>query len=386
MAAVLLVAACTTRAPEEAVDEAPVMTLLPAGFAEVPGWTNDDQGGALTAFLISCARLETLPSDRSMGVLPAAGVVGDWLPACRAAKNVPDGGARHFFETWFRPWAVDDRGGDQGLMTGYYEPLLQGSLVRDATYAYPLYAKPDDIITVDLGAFSEDLDGRSISGQLDGGTLIPYHDRAAIDDGALAARDLEIVWVDDPIAAFFLHIQGSGRVALDDGTQLRVGYAGQNGRPYFAIGRDLVARGELTKEEVSLQSIRDWLKAHPGEAATVMEKNPSYIFFSVLDGPGPLGAQGVPLTPERSLAVDRDYVPLGLPVWLETTLPDDTPYRRLMIAQDTGGAINGPIRGDVFFGAGQRAEDLAGHMKQDGRFWLLLPSLVPSGEFAAVVP
>jgi peptidoglycan lytic transglycosylase A len=382
----LLLAACVSETVPPPSEETPEITLEPASFSDLPGWAADDQGAALAAFQISCTRLETLPPDRAMGGSPAAGAVADWLGPCRAARGLATGDARQFFEAWFRPWSVGNRGAEEGLFTGYYEPLLHGSLTPGGAYVYPLYAKPDDMITVDLGDFLEDLEGRKITGQVQDGSFVPYYDRAAIDDGALAGRGLEIAWVDDPIGAFFLHIQGSGRVQLDDGSELRVGYAGQNGRAYFAIGRELVARGALAKDEVSLQTIREWLVAHPGEAPGVMDMNASYVFFDVLDGPGPIGSQGVPLTPERSLAVDRDFIAMGLPVWLDTTLPDGAPYRRLMVAQDTGGAIDGPVRGDVFFGAGPRAEDLAGHMRQQGRVWLLLPSQLAAGQMAALVP
>jgi membrane-bound lytic murein transglycosylase A len=382
----LLLAACVSETAPPPSEETPEITLEPASFSDLAGWVADDQDAALAAFQISCTRLETLPPDRAMGGSPAAGTVADWLGPCRAARGLAPGTARQFFEAWFRPWSVGNRGADEGLFTGYYEPLLHGSLTRGGAYVYPLYAKPDDMITVDLGDFVEDLEGRQITGQVQDGRFVPYYDRAAIDDGALANRGLEIAWVDDPIGAFFLHIQGSGRVELDDGSELRVGYAGQNGRAYFAIGRELVARGALTKDEVSLQTIREWLVAHPAEAPGVMDMNASYVFFDVLDGPGPIGSQGVPLTPERSLAVDRDFIAMGLPVWLDTTLPDGAPYRRLMVAQDTGGAIDGPVRGDVFFGTGPRAEDLAGHMRQQGRVWLLLPSQLAAGQMAALVP
>jgi membrane-bound lytic murein transglycosylase A len=386
-AALVALGGCVSEeAPPPPAEEIAQIVLEPAAFSDLAGWNADDQEGALVAFRISCERLQTLPPDRAMGTLPIAGTVGDWLPLCRVAQNVGPGEARGFFETWFRPWSVTDRGAAQGLFTGYYEPLLKGSLTPGGAYTYPLYAPPGDMVSVDLGLFAEDLEGRQITGQIEDGRFIPYWDRAQIDAGALADRELEIAWVADPVAAFFLHIQGSGRVELADGGELRVGYAGQNGRPYFAIGRELVARGELTKDEVSLQTIREWLKAHPDEAAGLMEMNASYIFFHVLEGPGPIGSQGVALTPERSLAVDRDFVPLGLPVWLDTTLPEGAPYRRLLVAQDTGGAIEGPVRGDVFFGAGPRAEDLAGHMKQQGRMWILLPGVLVADQMAALVP
>jgi membrane-bound lytic murein transglycosylase A len=205
--------------------------------------------------------------------------------------------------------------------------------------------------------------------------LKPYETRQEIDAGRLSGRDLELLWVDDPLDAFFLHIQGSGRVRLADGETVRVGYAGQNGQPYVAIGRLLAERGALRRDEVSLQSIRDWLAAHPAEAAEVLAANPSYVFFRLLEGDGPIGAHGVALTPGRSLAVDPSFVPLGVPVWLDTTDPLDErrPLRRLMMAQDTGGAIRGAIRGDVFWGAGEEAKARAGRMRSRGRYYLLLP-------------
>jgi membrane-bound lytic murein transglycosylase A len=215
---------------------------------------------------------------------------------------------------------------------------------------------------------------------------VPYHSRAEIEGGALAGRELELLWVDDAIAKFFLQIQGSGQVRLDDGRVVRVGYATQNGHPYRAIGRDLIEIGALTRDEVSLQTIRAWLQAHPRDAAAIMARNRSYIFFQehpeLAAADGPLGAQGVPLTAGRSLAVDRRYVPLGVPLWLETSVPapeGPAPLRRLMVAQDTGGAIKGVVRGDVFWGGGERAEAVAGRMKSTGRYAVLLPrALVPT--------
>lgn len=271
-------------------------------------------------------------------------------------------------------------GAGDGLLTGYYEPLLTGARTPDARHRVPLYRPPPDLVAVDLAAFAADLAGRRVTGRVEAGRLVPYSDRAAIDAGALAGRDLELLWVDDPVAAFFLHIQGSGRVRLPDGSLIRVGYAGQNGRPYRAIGRDLIELGALTPETVSLQTIRTWLLANPGAAPAVMQKNPSFVFFRDLgpvdDGEGPPGAQGAPLTPGRSLAVDTAHVALGTPVWLDTTAPwpdGPGPLRRLLVAQDTGGAIKGALRGDVFFGAGEDAEHTAGHMRSPGRWWVLLP-------------
>jgi membrane-bound lytic murein transglycosylase A len=221
-----------------------------------------------------------------------------------------------------------------------------------------------------------------VRGRIEGDRLVPYFDRDEIERGALDGRALELLWVDDPIDKFFLQIQGSGLVRLADGRLLRVGYADQNGRAYRPIGRDLVEMGELSREEVSLQSIAAWLRANPDRADAVMDKNPSYVFFQLLGDAealeGPLGAQGVPLLAGRSLAVDRRYIPYGAPVWLETEAPfpdGERSLHRLMIAQDTGGAIKGGVRGDVFRGAGDLAEHVAGHMKSRGSYFLFLPKV-----------
>ncbi|PNW60305.1 UNVERIFIED_CONTAM: hypothetical protein BEN50_26175, partial [Euhalothece sp. KZN 001] len=264
---------------------------------------------------------------------------------------------------------------DTGLFTGYYEASLKGARERGGAYQYPLRALPDDLVMVDLGAFRDDLKGRRIAGRVRGSRLHPYESRADITKGALPAdQDQALVWVDDPVDAFFLHIQGSGRVMLDDDTAMRVGYAGQNGHPYYAIGRELIRRGELDKDEVSLQSIRSWLRQNPDGAWDVMFTNASYVFFRELEGAGPIGGGGLPLTPGRSLAIDPTRIPYGTPLWVDIDHPDEkaAPIRRLMVAQDTGGAIRGAIRGDVFWGHGDRGEYYGGKMKSDGRYWLLL--------------
>jgi len=360
------------------------LVLEPATFADLPGWGEDGMAPALDAFRRSCAKLSALPADRPMGGAGFAGTAGDWQAACAAVQKIPAGNdlaARACFERWFRPLAAHAEGGDggEGLFTGYYEALLQGSRKKTERYNVPLYGRPPELVSVDLGAFREDLKGRRIAGRVEDGALVPFSDRQAIEEGALAGRGLELVWVDDPVDAFFLQIQGSGRVRLAEGGEMRVGYSGENGHPYFAIGRELINRGALRKEEVSMQSIRRWLEEHPAEAPSVLATNASYIFFEEIKGEGPLGAQGVPLTPERSLAVDRKHWPLGVPLWLDTKAPaaqagaPDRPLRRLVIAQDTGGAIRGPIRGDVFWGTGDEAAEIAGRMKHPGRLWVLVP-------------
>jgi len=285
-----------------------------------------------------------------------------------------------------RPGAASGWARRIGLFTGYFEPLLHGSRTRSERYNVPLHAQPPDLVSVDLGSFRSDLRGRRVAGKVQGTRLEPYDDRKAIDSGSLEGRGLELVWVDDAVDAFFLQIQGSGRIELDDGTVLRVGYAGQNGHPYHAIGRTLIDRGELSRSEVSLQSIEAWLREHPGRAPEVMATNASYVFFRVIRGEGPIGAQGVALTPERSLAVDRRYLPYGVPVWLDAMTPSadaEAPAERrqwLLVAQDTGGAIRGAVRGDVFWGAGERARAIAGRMAHRGRYWVLTPRHVVSPE------
>jgi membrane-bound lytic murein transglycosylase A len=375
-----LAAACAKR--EEAPAE-PTFSLVPVTFAALPGWSEDDPSEALLAFRRSCDRLARQTPGKSMGGSGGfAGRVGDWARACAEAglTAASPAAARNFFETAFAPFAVTDGGKAEGLLTGYYEPLLHGSRAPDARYRYPLHRRPPDLVGVDLGQFDPELAGRRIAGRVEDGRLKPYADRAAIDGGALEGRDLELLWVDDPVDRFFLEIQGSGQVRLTDGEVVRVGYADQNGRPYRAIGKDLIEAGAIPRERMSMQAIRAWLQANPDRAPGMMAKNGSYVFFRELPelatAPGPPGAQGAPLTPGRSLAVDRKFLPLGAPLWLDTTAPfpdGDRPLRRLVVAQDTGGAIRGPVRGDVFWGAGALAEHVAGHMQSPGRLFVLLP-------------
>jgi membrane-bound lytic murein transglycosylase A len=263
----------------------------------------------------------------------------------------------------------------EGLITGYFEPYLKGSLRPSPEYSHPLYRKPKDLVSVNLGKFKKEWRGKKIFGKLNESELVPYDERADIQKGTLRGKNLELFWVNDAVEAFFLHIQGSGLIIFPDGTKERVGYAGKNGQPYFAIGRDLIERGALTRKEVSLQTIRSWLKAHPLEAQSLMNKNKSFIFFKVIKGSGPLGAQAVPLTPGHSLAVDPKFVPLGVPIWLVTSNPlnPGEPLRRLVIAQDTGSAIKGAVRADLFWGAGRRARLGAGRMKERGYLYIFLP-------------
>lgn len=357
------------------------LTLMPVVFSDLPGWTADRVSDALPALARSCGRLVSQPAERPVGPGGLAGKVADWQMACSRLSSVSfgdDAAARSFFETHFVPYAAGNNGDRKGLFTGYYEVELEGSRSPDPAYPVPLYKRPGDLVMVDLGDFADRWKGERTAGRVVDGRLKPFEDRAAIEAGALRGKGLELVWLKDPIASFFLHIQGSGRVRMADGTEMRVGYAGQNGHKYVAIGKELIDRGELKREEVSLQTIRAWLRAHPGEAPGLMNLNPSFVFFQALKGDGPNGAQGVALTPGRSLAIDSKFVPYGVPVWLDAEDPMDKAQslRRLMVAQDTGGAIRGPVRGDVFWGHGAEAENRAGMMKSRGEYFLLLPRSV----------
>ena len=346
------------------------LRLTKTRFADVPGWSASNSMAALGAFRRSCAALMSQPDAAPMGRY--AGTVADWRGVCAAAEKQPPKNARVFFEQWFTPFAVTAGHVRDGRFTGYYEPEIRGSRKRHGAFQTPVYGKPDDLISVDLGAFRPSLNGERIAGRVEDDKLVPYASRAEIDaHGLKQARVL--FYTDDPIALFFLHIQGSGRVVFDDGSQARVSYAAQNGQPYTAIGKTLIARG-VPRDGMSLQVIRAWLKAHPGDARAVMEGDASYVFFQEEPVGDPAlsakGAQGVPLPPLASLAVDPRLHGLGVPFFVTGQLD------RLFIAQDIGGAIRGVVRGDVYFGFGNAAEARAGTMDQTGRLYVLLPNSV----------
>ena len=377
VALIFCVSALTHCAPPP---QPPSLVLTPVAYSELTDWGLDDQSGALRALRQTCARFDKLKDDRPVGPGSLAGTIADWRPLCAAAReiDVTAPAARSFFETWFDPFLASDNDEAEGLFTGYFEAELHGSRMREGPYQTPLYARPSDMVTADLGEFRDDWKGKKLVGRLVDGRLRPYPSRAEIEAGALTGKDLEILWVDDPIDAFFLQIQGSGRVSMNDGQTVRLGYAAQNGHKYVAIGRQLIERGEVPREQMSMQAIRSWLEDNPDQAPKLMNSNPSFVFFRELTKPGPIGAQGVPLTPGRSLAVDLKFIPMGVPVWLDTTDPLSAgePLRRLVVAQDTGGAIRGPVRGDLFWGFGDEAARKAGPMKQQGNYYLLLPKSV----------
>ncbi len=386
-----------------AVTSAPpkAKTLEAVSWSEVAGWADEDPRAAWETFLRGCVRLKAQTA---------------WRESCALARGLSAAASvRDFFETYFLPYRVANADGSvHGLVTGYYEPLLRGSRSKEGAYRYPLYAAPEDLLIVDLAEINPELKPLRLRGRLEGRRVVPYYPRAEIERGLPALAGKELLWVDDAVDLFFLQIQGSGRVKLPTGELVRVGYADQNGQPYKSIGRHLVEQGELTLEQASMQGIKAWGAAHPAKLEALLNHNPSYVFFRELPparstgnsldsgvnapatssdrpakggsetmaGPattgGPMGALGVELTPERSIAVDPRYIPLGAPVFLATTWPASTkPLERLMLAQDTGGAIRGAVRADYFWGFGAAAGAQAGRMRQSARMWVLLPRDYP---------
>ena len=334
----LALAACAT--PE-------TLTLQPQKFDDLAGWKKADHTATLVAFRQSCGVMMKRSPDASLGA--QMGQVRDWQPACAAAAHKQN--ARAFFEKYFTPLKSVSNLRPDGLFTGYYEIELKGSLKPTKRFKYPIYRLPS-------------------------GTMRGFS-RAQIDAGALKGEGLELVWVDDPVQLFFLHIQGSGIVRLTNGKSIRIGYDGQNGLPYVSLGRWLIDNNYMAQEDVDAPAIKQWLRHHPQLSASAMEQNPSYIYFKRRDdlshAQGPIGAQTVPLTSYCSLAVDKRFYGYGIPMWVETTLPNGKPFNKLAISQDTGGAIKGVIRADIFYGRGKKAETIAGYMNQRGNLWVLLP-------------
>jgi membrane-bound lytic murein transglycosylase A len=359
------------------------IALSPVRFRDLPGWEDDRHAEALPAFLASCAVLARLPDDAAVGVDGSSGRARDWRAACAAAAQVPPGdhaGARAFFEAAFTPWSAAGRKGRVGKLTGYHVAALRGSRRRHGRYQVPIWGRPPDLVSVDLTGFLPDARGRRIWGRLDRktGALVPYATRAAIRRGALAGKGLELLWVDDPVDALFADIQGSGRVALDDGTEAWIGFAGKNGCTYRGVGKVLKDMGELEGYGGTIPGIRAWFADHPQRFDEIADQNRSKVFFRIAERPGAVGTQGVILTAGRSLAVDRAFVALSTPVWVDTRAPvagkrRTAPWRRLLVAQDTGGGILGAVRGDIYWGADAEAADRAGRTGGPGRVWLLLP-------------
>jgi len=349
----------------ETIKIAEFSLLKPAKWQEIEGLQEDDLTTAWPAWLQSC---NTLIKKQQ------------WQTVCSAAIALPkpnNAAISAYLTTYFDVYSANNENGSNvGLITGYYEPILKGSRKKSAKYPHPLYRQPNDLITVDLSEIYPELKYKRVRGKLIGNKIVPYSTREEIEANPSPLAGNEIVWIDDIIDVFFLQIQGSGLVQLDSGEQVHVGYADQNGHAYNSIGRILIDRGELTADQASMQSIKNWARNHLDQLRELLNNNPSYVFFRELPAglSGPLGAMGVPLSAERSVAIDPKFIPLGAPVFLSTTQPNSpTPFRRLMLAQDTGGAIKGGVRADLFWGAGNEAGTKAGAMKQSGKIWVFLP-------------
>lgn len=339
--------------------------FLASKWAMLPDWETLDLAPSWPALQQSCRALKYKPK---------------WQAVCAAAERVDmvdTLSQRTFFETWFTPYQVlNPDGSETGLITGYYEPLLKGSRSMSQRFRYPIYGAPEDLLEIDLGDVYPQLKGMRLRGRLQGKKVVPYFNRAEIDAGISLLKGRELFWVENAVDLFFLQIQGSGRIELEDGHRVKIGYAEQNGHPYISIGKKLIEMGELKAEEASMQGIKNWAEKNPERLFALLGQNPSFVFFRELPDTlsAPLGALGVPLTNEYSLAVDPRTVPLGMPVFLSTTHPNSgEPLNRLMHAQDTGGAIRGAVRADFFWGFGELAGIQAGKMRQVGRMWVLFP-------------
>ena len=359
----------------------PAATLKPVSFFELPGWQEDDLRQAWPALLASCGVLMKKPL---------------WQEPCKSANAVnqsDEAAVRAYFESYYVPHQVSNADSSvTGMITGYYEPLLRGARSRGGPFQTALYRAPEDLLTIDLAGLYPELKNMRLRGRLVGNKVVPYFSRAEmVQQVTLAGK--ELMWVDNAIEAFFLQVQGSGRVYLEDSKEtVRVAYAEQNGHPYKSIGRYLVDRGELKLEQASAQSIITWAAANPDRQQELLNANPSFVFFreeKLVDASkGPKGTLGVPLTAQRSIAIDPQFIPLGAPVFLTTTQPgSDVPLRRLMLAQDTGGAIRNAVRADFFWGFGAEPGQRAGKMKQTGMLWVLLPKeSITSGPGAGRAP
>jgi membrane-bound lytic murein transglycosylase A len=354
---------------------------FPMSWSDIPGWTNDDQLAAYQTFRASCkpiaAQHDASPDSRAIGVT--------LREPCRAARaaEISDGArARAFFEDYFVPLEISRLGQDAGFVTGYYEPIIEGSRTRTDVYNVPVYRRPSNLFMRGYSQASPDLPNKGqVFRKIGRRKLVPYYDRGQIEDGVLEGRGIEICWLKDQTDLLFAQIQGSARVHLPDGSTLRINYDSYNGYPYTAVGRVLIERGLFTRDEMSMQKIREWMEANPEGAKDVRRQNRSYVFFREVqlgDKDEAIGAQGIPLTPGRSIAVDKALHVYGTPFFISGELPiesdkSNTPFHRLMIAQDTGSAIVGPARADLYFGAGPDAGKIAGRLKSNMRFVMLVP-------------
>lgn len=369
-----IVAACTTANQEK------VAQLYPVSYESFSGWKQENFPQLISIFSQNCQYLMKLPRNTNLG--GEAGIFGgkvqDWYNSCQIAQRIPQNQTlviKQFFETWFQPYQYSVST-NYGKITGYYEPEFQGSEKRWGPYQTPVYARPSDLVSQPTN------DGKVVSGFWNAGRITPYYTRAQINAGILSGKGLELAWLTNPADLFIMQIQGSGRIILPDGRMIRLAYAGKNGQPYVPLGRVMVQQGLIAPHDVNLYTMRAWLQKHPQQAKNLMDQNPNYVFFRHLEesnnNQGPVGALGIPLTAGRSVAVDKKWIPLGTPLWVETTLPTQPnglrrPWQHMVFAQDLGGDIQGVNRLDLFTGWGQIAEWYAGLMKEKGKIYILLP-------------
>ena len=344
----------------------------------------------MPAWRRSCDHLTALPPDTGFDTAPWAGPAGVWRATCTVVATARDADdLRRRLPDLLTPYLVSDGADPDGTFTGYYEPLLRGARTRGGPFQVPIHGPPDELVSVDLGTFDTALAGKRVVGRVDGGRLVPFHDRGAIQNGAIAEDDV-LYWVDDAVDAFELHVQGSGVIDLADGDAVRIGYAGNNGFDYTSVARWLIDQGEIPANRGSFDDIRAWMDANPSRAGDLLAINKRYIFFrdldtAVADAAGPVGAAGFELTAGRSLAVDRAFLPLHVPLWLATDHPDGA-LNRLVIAQDTGNAITGVVRGDFYWGSGAAARASANRTRSIGNYYVLLPRGIPAPDLAAPTP
>ena len=356
---------------------------LEADYASLPGWNSAEVTQSFLAFKRSCDVFSKQPLDKNVGSKAFPLKISDWHGACLAANRLQSKDnqpLKAFFERWFHPVYFSQGKPMDGTFTGYYLPVLQGSWTKTSKYQYPIYELPPDLLSIDLSQFNDSYGHKKIIGRVQGKRIVPYYNRESINQGVLSKKMRPLLWVSSRLDRFFLEIQGSGYVDFDDGARIMLGYAGQNGRSYTSIGRYLVEKGAFDKAKASMQAIRSFLTNHPEQMNKTLNQNQSFIFFKQLKKGLAVGAQGSFLTAGYSLAVDRQHIPLGVPMWLTTYYPQSYkvskhPFNRLMIAQDTGGAIKGRVRGDVFWGGEKNAAYVAGHMNSKGQYWILLPKI-----------
>lgn len=366
-----------TEPPPPAHDQ---LTLTKARFADLPGWTADHPAEAVPSFLASCARIAELADTAPVGADGHGGLAKQWRHACAAAARLKagdDAAARAFFEAEFTPWVAAGKTGPIGKLTGYYVQEMRGSRTRHGAYKYPVYGRPADLVEIDLTPFIRDAHARRIWGKLDGGSIVPYFTREEIRKGALAGKGLELLYVDDPVDLLFAQIEGSAKVKMDDGTTLRLEFAGKNGRAYKGVGAAL--KGILKPGEGTMLGIRKWFNEHAARFDEIVDQNASFVFFKLSTEPGAIGSEKVVLTPRRSMAIDRAFIAHGTPIWVDGRAPNvgkpgTSPWQHLLIAQDTGGGILGAVRGDIYWGDDRAAEEIGGRMGGPGRYWLLLPN------------